>query len=398
MNIKKSFFFLTFLFLSLSLHTTHAQEGSTFETTSGVSRSGFEDSNTSGADKPIAFQPLKGSEIPGLTDIKTGSSLSSLLSAAYQLLIGIASVLAVVMIFYAGFRYATTVSPGAKTDAKNRILAALGGLLLALSSWLILSTIDDDLVGVTFEFESFEAGKLHFDLTTPDGREAARRAYQPTIIANEGSYIGSQGLNGSFGLVGGVNTGDTVRFPSGAEFQAVEGGVIGTIDYTDGGGGRFARGVALIDTQGRENQYLSKSFQVKHFKTKDGARYARISPRVVQGLQNIKDKAGIALTLTSAYRHPEYNDDIYVKQGKPKGSHLEGAHTAGHAIDIQIPSGVSHEQLARLVIDEFGCKIGLGMGGMIHFDFRGVHESWAYSGYTNDQVGEFYDSYCEGKY
>ncbi len=301
------------------------------------------------------------------------------------------------MIFYAGFRYATTVSPGAKTDAKNRILAALGGLLLALSSWLILSTIDADLVGVDLAFQSFEEGHLHFDLTTEDGREAMRRAYTPTIIANEGISISNQGLNGSTGTIGGIATGATVTFPSGEQFQAVEGGIIGGIDYTDGGGGRFARGVALLDTQGRGNDYLSKNFQVKNFTTHDGARYARISRRVVQGLQNIRNKAGIALTITSGYRHSAYNQRVTKSKTKPNGS-TTGAHTAGHAIDIQKPSSMSYEQLAELVIDEFGCKIGLGMGGnMVHFDFRGVHESWAYSGYTNLQVDGFYKDYCDGK-
>jgi len=62
----------------------------------------------------IKFHPLDGVGIAGLTDKATAGNLPSLLNAGYQLLIGIASVLAVVMIFYAGFRYATTVSPGAK--------------------------------------------------------------------------------------------------------------------------------------------------------------------------------------------------------------------------------------------------------------------------------------------
>jgi len=109
----------------------------------------------------IPYHPLDGVGIAGLTDKATAGNLPSLLNAGYQLLIGIASVLAVVMIFYAGFRYATTVSPGAKTDAKNRILAALGGLLLALSSWLILSTIDADLVGWTWLFRVLRRGSLN---------------------------------------------------------------------------------------------------------------------------------------------------------------------------------------------------------------------------------------------
>ena len=216
--------------------------------------------------------------------------------------------------------------------------------------------------------------------------------------------ITTQGITGSTGSIGGIATGATVVFPSGERFPAVGGTIIGGVNYTDGGGGGFARGVGLIDTQGKENVYLSKNFQVRDFKTHDGARYARISPRVVEGLQNIRDRAGIALTLTSAYRHPKYNEGVTEKRDPvtkkliKKGS-TTGAHTAGHAIDIRKPSGMSYKDLARLVIDEFGCNIGLGMGSnMVHFDFRGRHQSWSYTGFTGAQVGSFYDDYCKGKY
>lgn len=340
----------------------------------------------------VQFNPLDGTGITGFTDIETARTLGGFLNAGYQLLIGIASVLAVLMIFYAGFRYATTTSSGAKTDAKNRILGALGGLLLALSSYLILSTIDTGLVDTDLAFQDFEEEHLHFDVTTEEGREAMRRAYQPKIIVNEGRAINTQSANGSIGTIGGVPTGATVTFPSGAQFQAIAGGVIDGIDYTDGGGGRFARGVPLIDTQGRLDEKLSQNFTLRDFQTKDGARYARVSRRIVEGLENIRSRVGSAITITSGYRHPAYNKRV-------SESGTTGSHTAGHAIDIQKVPSLSYEQLARIVIDEFGCNIGLGMGGnMVHFDFRGVHQSWAYTGYTNAQVDNFYDDYCKGKY
>ena len=136
--------------------------------------------------KPIVFQTLDGAGtgIAGFTDAQTGSTLAGIMSAGYQLLIGIASVLAVVMIFYAGFRYATTVSPGAKSDAKNRILAALGGLLLALSSWLILSTIDDDLVGVEFVFRDFKDGVVVFPIMTESDRARLNNEFGATIVVS----------------------------------------------------------------------------------------------------------------------------------------------------------------------------------------------------------------------
>jgi len=159
----------------------------------------------------IPYHPLDGVGIAGLTDKATAGNLPSLLNAGYQLLIGIASVLAVVMIFYAGFRYATTVSPGAKTDAKNRILAALGGLLLALSSWLILSTIDADLVGVDLAFQSFEEGKLEFRVLSEEEVQNIYDTYGTTITVSAGGVstvsagsrdINQAGFNGAGSLVG----------------------------------------------------------------------------------------------------------------------------------------------------------------------------------------------------
>lgn len=50
-------------------------------------------------------------------------------------------------LFYGGFRYLTSVgSPTALTDARNQILAALTGLLILASSWLILTAINPELI------------------------------------------------------------------------------------------------------------------------------------------------------------------------------------------------------------------------------------------------------------
>ncbi|MCR4306846.1 MAG: pilin [Candidatus Yonathbacteria bacterium] len=65
----------------------------------------------------------------------------------YRLMVGVAGVLAVIMIVIGGLEYiASAANPSAKASAKNRIWAAIGGLLLALSSYLILQTINPDLV------------------------------------------------------------------------------------------------------------------------------------------------------------------------------------------------------------------------------------------------------------
>ena len=61
--------------------------------------------------------------------------------------IGLTSVLAVVMIVVGGVQYMGSESLFAKDEGKKRIQAAIGGLILALASILILTTIFGDSGG-----------------------------------------------------------------------------------------------------------------------------------------------------------------------------------------------------------------------------------------------------------
>lgn len=60
----------------------------------------------------------------------------------FQLLIGIAAALAVIMIVIGGIEYMSTDAISGKSDGRKKIENALWGLALAISSYLILSTID----------------------------------------------------------------------------------------------------------------------------------------------------------------------------------------------------------------------------------------------------------------
>jgi hypothetical protein len=91
------------------------------------------------------FVPL--SAIPGVTDT---TNLGDYLNAAFQLGLVIATVLAVVMISLGGIEYMTTESITGKSGAKDRIENALIGLLLALLIWIILSTINPNLLKLDF--------------------------------------------------------------------------------------------------------------------------------------------------------------------------------------------------------------------------------------------------------
>ena len=67
----------------------------------------------------------------------------------YKYLIGIAGILATIMMMFGGFRWlASGGDSGAIGEAKNIISSALIGLVLATTSYLILSTVNTDLVNL----------------------------------------------------------------------------------------------------------------------------------------------------------------------------------------------------------------------------------------------------------
>ncbi|MDD3694032.1 MAG: NlpC/P60 family protein [Candidatus Pacebacteria bacterium] len=81
-----------------------------------------------------------------LKNFQIGDYVNSLFSIA----LGILTLLAVIMIVIAGVQYMTIESFQGKSDAKSRITGALTGLLLALSIYIILGTINPDLLQVNF--------------------------------------------------------------------------------------------------------------------------------------------------------------------------------------------------------------------------------------------------------
>ncbi len=91
------------------------------------------------------FVPMAG--VPGLT---TGQSYSlpQLLNALYRMLIVLGAFYAVIKISLAGFSYMSSDSIGNKSKAKEDIKYALLGLLLILSTVLIVSTITGKTVSL----------------------------------------------------------------------------------------------------------------------------------------------------------------------------------------------------------------------------------------------------------
>ncbi|MDP3763902.1 MAG: pilin [bacterium] len=64
----------------------------------------------------------------------------------FILIIAIATGLAVIKIIFGGIKYMSTDAFGGKSEAKGTIENAIWGLLLAISAWLILYTVNPNLV------------------------------------------------------------------------------------------------------------------------------------------------------------------------------------------------------------------------------------------------------------
>ncbi len=74
---------------------------------------------------------------------------SKYLQKIINIAISLTGILSVIMLIFGGIEYvSSSVSETAKKDAKERITNALFGLLITLSGYLILSTINPDLLSL----------------------------------------------------------------------------------------------------------------------------------------------------------------------------------------------------------------------------------------------------------
>lgn len=100
---------------------------------------------------PLPFMGLDGTDatIDTLYNKDTNPCpFGKYLNVLIKLFLGIAGVLAVVMIVWGGIQYMTSELASSKEEGKKSITNAILGLLLALGAWLILNTINPDLLNV----------------------------------------------------------------------------------------------------------------------------------------------------------------------------------------------------------------------------------------------------------
>ncbi len=98
-----------------------------------------------------------------LEPVKAGQTSSSnpaeYYKTLYEIGVGLAGLLAVIMLAIGGVEYiASAANPSALDDAKKRIGAALLGLMIALASYLILQTINPNLINFNIDLKPVGGG------------------------------------------------------------------------------------------------------------------------------------------------------------------------------------------------------------------------------------------------
>lgn len=116
------------------------------------------------------------------------------------------------------------------------------------------------------------------------------------------------------------------------------------------------------------SKYITKNFQIKEFRCKDGTDPVFIAKELPMVLQYIRMRVGKAVTINSAYRTPEHNE----AEGGVAGSQ----HCYGTAADIAV-KGYTPKQIAsiaREIMPDWG---GIGIySNFTHVDVRAEKNDW----------------------
>lgn len=172
--------------------------------------------NSTGNYTPLA--PLPGTTVdtacnPAQTnppDPKCQTNLTTYLPGIFKLAIGIAGVLAVIMIVIGGVQYLSTDAISGKSDGKEKITNALIGLLLAIGAFVILNTINPGTLSLTLGLKPISLTPTGQPLTpttpsTPSANGGALTANCPLPKSKGGGTVqctcSSNCVNGSSALV-----------------------------------------------------------------------------------------------------------------------------------------------------------------------------------------------------
>ena len=117
---------------------------------------------------------------------------------------------------------------------------------------------------------------------------------------------------------------------------------------------------------------ISKNFRLSEFRPgKHSFEYIRLSPSLIQALEEIRERAGLPVNITSGYRPPDYNREV---GGVSNSTHIDGL-----AADIYC-DGLTTAQLYDICENVIGPRGGVGYypkSGFVHVDLRGYEARWS---------------------
>lgn len=93
-----------------------------------------------------SYTPLQ--PLPGISVGDEAVTGVQYITGIFTLLVGAVTILAVIWIVLGGIQYMSTDAWSGKSEGKEKIKNALLGLLLAGASWLILYTINPELIDI----------------------------------------------------------------------------------------------------------------------------------------------------------------------------------------------------------------------------------------------------------
>ncbi|MDP3958074.1 MAG: pilin [bacterium] len=117
--------------------------------------------------EPQSYTLLEGLPGIGKTIALGPGGLSSYLQTVFNLGIGIAVALAVVMIVIGGAQYLSTDAVFGKEEGKEKLTHAVWGLILALGVFIILNTVNPDILKSSLTLELKQVAKQRFEPGEP---------------------------------------------------------------------------------------------------------------------------------------------------------------------------------------------------------------------------------------
>lgn len=98
----------------------------------------------------LQAQALQITNYPGvLSNLRPNMELNELISIIFRFILMMAGLAAFIMVVWGGVKHLTSAGDPSKiTDAKEQIFGAVLGLVIIFSSWMILNTINPQIVGL----------------------------------------------------------------------------------------------------------------------------------------------------------------------------------------------------------------------------------------------------------